>query len=345
MNIRALIAEDEPILAATLARTLHKLWPELEIAGTAANGVAAVEQALALRPDVLFLDIRMPGQTGIEAAEELAERWDGPSPFPHVVFVTAYDDYAVQAFEQAAADYVLKPVNETRLARTVERLQGLLAGRRIEADPLARLVDRLQALLPDAAAPAGPRLDFVRAAVGNVVRMIPVAEVVYFQAADKYVLLGVANDVLWRKFCALAGLEAYVDDPRFRTNADRVRHRAATVELVQATIATRTCDEWMRLLADAGIPAAPINSFADVMAHPHTRDSGMVLELPHPAYGQVKAMAQPIVFDGARNAPKSAAPLHGEHTRAILESLGYSASDIRRLQDEGAVYVREPRAG
>jgi DNA-binding LytR/AlgR family response regulator len=215
MNIRALIAEDEPILAATLARTLHKLWPELEIAGTAANGVAAVEQALALRPDVLFLDIRMPGQTGIEAAEELAERWDGPSPFPHVVFVTAYDDYAVQAFEQAAADYVLKPVNETRLARTVERLQGLLAGRRIEADPLARLVDRLQALLPDAAAPAGPRLDFVRAAVGNVVRMIPVAEVVYFQAADKYVSVATADsEALIR--VPLRELLPQLDPARFR---------------------------------------------------------------------------------------------------------------------------------
>ena len=189
MNIRALIAEDEPILAATLARTLARLWPGLEIVGTAPNGVAAVGQALASRPDVLFLDIKMPGQTGIEAAEELAERWEGPAPFPHVVFVTAYDDYAVQAFEQAAADYVLKPVNEARLARTVERLQGLLAKRQqpdqADADPLAQLVGRLQALMP--ASPPPERLDFVRAAVGNVVRMIPVSEVVYFQAADKYV--------------------------------------------------------------------------------------------------------------------------------------------------------------
>jgi len=215
MNPRALIAEDEPILAATLARILQKLWPELEIVATAANGVAAVEQALALRPDVLFLDIRMPGQTGIEAAEELLERWDGPAPFPHVVFVTAYDDYAVQAFEQAAADYVLKPVNETRLARTVERLQGMLAGRRIEAHPLAQLVGRLQALLPEAAAPAGERLDYVRAAVGNVVRMIPVADVVYFQAADKYVCVTTADsEVLIR--LALRELLPQLDPKRFQ---------------------------------------------------------------------------------------------------------------------------------
>lgn len=189
MKIRALIAEDEPILAATLGRLLGKLWPDLDIVATAPNGLAAVEQALATRPDVLFMDIKMPGQTGIEAAEELAERWEGPAPFPHVVFVTAYDDYAVQAFEQAAADYVLKPVNETRLARTVERLQGLLGRRQGAeqqvADPLADLVVRLQALLP--AVPGPERLSIVRAAVGNMVRMIPVADVVFFQATDKYV--------------------------------------------------------------------------------------------------------------------------------------------------------------
>ena len=116
---RALIAEDEPILAATLARTLQQLWPELEIVATAPNGLVAVEQGLALRPDVLFLDIRMPGQTGLEAAEELAERWEGPEPFPQIVFVTAFDDYAVEAFERAAADYVLKPVSAARLGKTV----------------------------------------------------------------------------------------------------------------------------------------------------------------------------------------------------------------------------------
>jgi len=101
--IRALIAEDEPILAAILAQSLQRLWPGLEIAATAPNGLAAVEQALALRPEILFLDIKMPGQSGLEAAEELAERWDGAQPFPEVVFVTAYDDYALKAFEQAAA--------------------------------------------------------------------------------------------------------------------------------------------------------------------------------------------------------------------------------------------------
>lgn len=194
---RALIAEDEPILAATLAKTLQGLWPELEIVATAPNGLAAVEQGLALRPDILFLDIRMPGQTGLEAAEELAERWEGPQPFPHIVFVTAFDDYAVEAFDRAAVDYVLKPVSAGRLGRTVERLRALVDARSAPAFPvpgaesLGQLLGQLQALLP--AAQATERLTTVRAAVGNVVRMIPVADVVFFQAVDKYVNVATAD--------------------------------------------------------------------------------------------------------------------------------------------------------
>lgn len=183
---RALIAEDEPILAATLAKTLQGLWPGLDIVATAPNGVVAVEQSLALRPDVLFLDIRMPGQSGLEVAEELAERWDGPAPFPHIVFVTAFDDYAVQAFEHAAFDYVLKPVSSARLGKTVERLRGALEARTALApDALGQLLGQLQALAPRAA--PSERLGVIRAAVGNAVRMIPVPDVVYFQAIDKYV--------------------------------------------------------------------------------------------------------------------------------------------------------------
>ena len=191
--VRALIAEDEPILAAILAQSLQRLWPGLEILGPAPNGLAAVEQALELRPDVLFLDIRMPGQTGLEAAEELAERWDGAQPFPEVVFVTAYDDYALKAFEQAAADYVLKPVSDERLRRTVERLRQRLgsAGGPAHDGGMAALVEQMRALLPQAAAPE--RLSVIRAAVGNVVRMIPVQDVVYFQALDKYVNVATAD--------------------------------------------------------------------------------------------------------------------------------------------------------
>lgn len=184
MTLRALIAEDEPILAATLAAALQRLWPELEIAGIAANGVDAVQQGLALRPDVLFLDIKMPGQSGLEAAEELAERWDGGKAFPQIVFVTAYDDYAVDAFERAAADYVMKPVNDARLGKTIERLRHRLAADSAGPD-LSQLLAQMRTLLP--AAPALERLATIRAAVGNQVRLIPVADVAYFQAVDKYV--------------------------------------------------------------------------------------------------------------------------------------------------------------
>lgn len=216
MNPRALIAEDEPILAATLARTLGQLWPELEIVASAPNGLVAVEQALALRPDILFLDIRMPGQTGLEAAEELAERWDGPRPFPHIVFVTAFDDYAVQAFEQAAADYVLKPFSAARLGKTVERLRGLMQARReAGAGGLGQLLGQLQALLPQATAAAAPeRLSTIRAAVGSVVRMIPVEQVVYFQAVDKYVNV-VTQDAEALIRVPLKELLAQLDGKRF----------------------------------------------------------------------------------------------------------------------------------
>jgi DNA-binding LytR/AlgR family response regulator len=181
----ALIAEDEPILAATLAAALQRLWPELDIVATCPHGVAALEQALARRPDVLFLDIKMPGKTGLEVAEELAEQWDDARPFPQIVFVTAYDEYAVQAFDNAAADYVLKPVSDERLARTVQRLRQRLAAQQ-PAGGMDALVAQLRALaLP--AQPAAERLTLIRAAVGNQVRMIPVADVIYFEAVDKYV--------------------------------------------------------------------------------------------------------------------------------------------------------------
>src|SRR5258706_10614409 len=123
MKTTALIAEDEPLLAANLQAELARLWPELRIVATVDHGEAAVQQALALRPELLFLDIRMPGMTGLEAAQAIAEDWpdDAAQPFPLIVFVTAYDQYALQAFERAAVDYVLKPVQPNRLPQTAHR--------------------------------------------------------------------------------------------------------------------------------------------------------------------------------------------------------------------------------
>lgn len=185
-TIRALIAEDEPILAFTLQQALQRLWPELQVCGVAENGVVAVREALAQRPEVLFLDIKMPGKTGLEAAQELAEDWPEDTPFPLVVFVTAYDEYALQAFEQAAADYVLKPVNDARLAKTVERLKARLTQHSERNEALERIVGQLRTLVPHTPT-ASERLTIIRAAVGNQIRMIPVAEVLYFEATDKYV--------------------------------------------------------------------------------------------------------------------------------------------------------------
>jgi len=180
--ITALIAEDEPILAATLAAALQRQWPELSIVASCANGIEALAQAAALQPQVLFLDIKMPGKSGLEVAEELADAWTGPAPFPQIVFVTAYDEFAVQAFEREAADYVLKPVSDERLARTVARLRQRLQDK--PAGGLEALAAQLRALGVPVAA---QRLTVIRAAVGNQVRMVPVSDVVYFEAADKYV--------------------------------------------------------------------------------------------------------------------------------------------------------------
>ena len=193
----ALIAEDEPILAAALAQALTRLWPQLQLLPPASNGVAALETSLRLEPDLLFLDIRMPGKTGLEVAAELAEEWpDTPNapPFPLLAFVTAYDEYALQAFEQAAVDYVLKPVSDARLERTVQRMQQRLAARSSPQAELENILGQLRALTPapqpPAPAPAqapGAPLHYLRAGVGNEVRLIPVADVLYFEAGDKYV--------------------------------------------------------------------------------------------------------------------------------------------------------------
>lgn len=217
---RALIAEDEPLLAQVLVAELRRAWPELVVAAQVGDGVSAVNTALAERPDILFLDIRMPGQTGLEAAAELADRWPDEvpeRPFPLLVFVTAYDEYAVAAFEAQALDYLLKPVTPERLERTVRRLQAVLAQRvgpqgpgaisgsdpSMPGEPFDALLERLRHLLePRATAAAvsgtddragvsrrghAAPLTVLQASVGNSLHMVPITEVVYFEAADKYV--------------------------------------------------------------------------------------------------------------------------------------------------------------
>jgi DNA-binding LytR/AlgR family response regulator len=166
----ALIAEDELLLRAQLKARLVEAWPELDIVAEAANGQEAVEAFSAAPTDVVFLDIRMPVQSGLEVARAIGDR-------AHVVFVTAYDEYAIAAFEEGAVDYVLKPVAPDRIAKVVARLKARLA-----ATPLD-----LSAIVAKLAAREGPsHLRWIRASLGNTIRMIASDEVVYFQAEDKY---------------------------------------------------------------------------------------------------------------------------------------------------------------
>ena len=195
----ALIAEDEPLLAQTLANELRALWPDIHIVATAGDGLSAVQLALQHRPDVLFFDIRMPGQSGLEAAAELAEEWPSGTPFPLLVFVTAYDQYAIQAFEAQAVDYVLKPVRAERLLQTVTRLQNALQQRAqhntppdLQQDPVLAQLRALLSLRTETTRSQGPEaalppLQLLQASVGHQLRMVPVTEVLHLEAADKYV--------------------------------------------------------------------------------------------------------------------------------------------------------------
>jgi len=179
----ALIAEDEPLLAQALQRELLALWPELQIVAQVGDGLSAVQAALTYQPDVLFLDIRMPGQDGLQAAQAIAEEWPERLPLPRIVFVTAYDEYALQAFDAAAADYVLKPVRPDRLARTVDRLKATLSVSAAADETLLAALRKLQGNNPARAAP----LQLLQASVGTQLRMVPVEQVVLLEAADKYV--------------------------------------------------------------------------------------------------------------------------------------------------------------
>jgi DNA-binding LytR/AlgR family response regulator len=199
---RAVLADDERLMREQLRARLAEVWPDLEIVAEARNGLEAVECVEQHRPDVVFLDIRMPGLTGVEAARRIAQLPppaaddggddDDAFPLPEIVFITAYDQYAVEAFEQGVADYVLKPAERERLERTVTRIRSRLAaraeGRDVPADaesgvPLQQLLHQLQGRLEG----APPRyLQWIQASVGASIQMIPVDEVLFFISDEKY---------------------------------------------------------------------------------------------------------------------------------------------------------------
>jgi DNA-binding LytR/AlgR family response regulator len=207
----ALLADDEPALRDFLRRELAAVWPELRVVGEAGDGAQALRLAGELEPDVLFLDIRMPVLGGLEVAGRLS----GPR---HVVFVTAYDEYAVKAFESAAADYLVKPVSRARLERTVERLRGRLAQ---AAPDLPRLLEAVRAELR----PEPRHLAWLQCSVRDEIELVAVEDVDLFQAADKYtVVLGRRGE--WVIRTPLKDLETQLDPARFW----RV-HRNAIVRL------------------------------------------------------------------------------------------------------------------
>lgn len=195
----ALIAEDEPLLAQALQAELKRAWPGLDIVATATDGDSAVELALQHQPELLFLDIRMPGRSGLEAAQAIVEDWPADQALPLVVFITAYDQYALQAFEASAVDYILKPVQPARLAAACQRLRSLVARRRpvsgtpapVVSTALAdgdQLLSQLRQLLGAPTPGSAPQLlSVIQASSGSTVHMVPVEDVVYFEAADKYV--------------------------------------------------------------------------------------------------------------------------------------------------------------
>jgi DNA-binding LytR/AlgR family response regulator len=179
----AVIADDERLMREQLRARLAEVWPELQIAGEAKNGDEAVALVQQHRPDVVFLDIRMPGCNGVEAAKRIAQLpvdgdWDGCE----IVFITAYDEYAVQAFEQGVADYVLKPAERERLALTVERIRKRLAGQ-AAPPPMQQLLHQLSAQL---SGQAPQYLRWIQANVGSDIRMIPVDDVLFFISDEKY---------------------------------------------------------------------------------------------------------------------------------------------------------------
>jgi DNA-binding LytR/AlgR family response regulator len=209
---RAVLADDERLMREQLRARLAEVWPELQIVAEARNGLEAVQLVAEHRPEIVFLDIRMPGLTGVDAAREIAQLppregddSDEADLLPEIVFITAYDQYAVEAFEQGVADYVLKPAERERLALTVARIRKRLAARaggnpdEVPAGPhLQQLLHRLSAGLNPGTTPA--YLQWIQATVGQAIQMIPVDEVLFFISDEKYTRVQTAQvEALIRK--------------------------------------------------------------------------------------------------------------------------------------------------
>lgn len=239
---RALIADDEPVLAQALQRELIALWPELEVLATVGDGQAAVQAALAQRPELVFLDIRMPGLDGLEAALAITEQWPADQALPALVFVTAHEAHALQAFDAAALDYVLKPVRPERLTRTVQRLQAHLAAPTIRDQAM---LAGMRALLQ--ARPAAP-LTVLQASVGQQLHMVPVQDVLLLEAADKHVRVLTQDGRQWWLRTPLRELVQRLDPEVFWQI-----HRSTVVRAQALTQASRDAQgQWVVQLREPG---------------------------------------------------------------------------------------------
>ncbi|MCB1998867.1 MAG: response regulator transcription factor [Burkholderiaceae bacterium] len=226
----ALIADDEPLLRERLAQHLARAWPDLQIVAQARNGREALELFDELTPQVVFLDVHMPGLNGIETARGIAHRAE-------VVFVTAYEQYAVQAFEQGALDYLVKPFDEARLGETVRRLQQRLRRPETPSDALEPVLDRLAAELRRRQGAGTGWLQWIKASVGNSVRLIPVSELVYLKSDEKYTLVVWAGgEALIRR--TIRELADELDPDRFVQV-----HRSVIVNLHQVAQVVRGANE------------------------------------------------------------------------------------------------------
>ena len=233
-TISAMLVDDEAPMRDHLRARLQQAWPELHIVAEAANGIAAIEQAEVLHPDVIFLDIRMPGKNGIEAASQLAAQ-------AQVVFVTAYNEYAIAAFERGAMDYLLKPVELDRLQQTIERLKERINEKRAaqgkaaatQPAPVAQQVEQLLTQLMQQQQPQREYLRWIQASVGSALRMISTKEILFFKSDEKYTVVRTEQaEYLIRK--SLKELEDELDPKEFW----RI-HRSTLVRASAITEVTR----------------------------------------------------------------------------------------------------------
>lgn len=244
---RAVIADDEPLLRERLRSLLARLWPELAIVAEARNGREAIELFDEHRPEVVFLDVHMPGVNGIEAARALARR-------TQIVFVTAYEQYALQAFEHGAIDYLVKPFEEARLAETVSRLRERLARPEPPAAALESVLDGLAAELQRrAGVPAAAHLQWIKASVGTSVRLIPVEQVIYLKSDEKYTLVvWEGGEALIRK--TIRELADELDPARFAQV-----HRSVIVNLHQVAQVDRGLNETAELRLKGRSETLPVS--------------------------------------------------------------------------------------